>query len=239
MVSCLYCVHPEKWFFTTLLEYRRSNLCRIFLSLAFLFSAFMLALPPASAQVTSAEPEEEMLQTEQVQEEGEQDEMTPDMDLLLREVIFKHPQIAAASARSCRANYSLNIAKARNRPQITGSLEGNSALLSSVDYNDDTEKGRQLRGRAFNKPAYDVSRYGSLEGIVTNIATNTTEEANLPPYYETFISIPDPVFSISQARAEAIPGMQVTVDIIGGKRTVLSYLLSPIKRASEVAFREI
>lgn len=40
MVSCLYCVHPEKWFFTTLLEYRRSNLCRIFLSLAFLFSAF-------------------------------------------------------------------------------------------------------------------------------------------------------------------------------------------------------
>lgn len=87
--------------------------------------------------------------------------------------------------------------------------------------------------------AYDVSRYGSLEGIVTNIATNTTEEANLPPYYETFISIPDPVFSISQARAEAIPGMQVTVDIIGGKRTVLSYLLSPIKRASEVAFREI
>ena len=53
------------------------------------------------------------------------------------------------------------------------------------------------------------------------------------------ISIPDPVFSISQARAEAIPGMQVTVDIIGGKRTVLSYLLSPIKRASEVTFREI
>ena len=155
MVSCLYCVHPEKWFFTTLLEYRWSYLCRIFLSLAFLFSAFMLALPPASAQVTSAEPEAEMLQTEQVQEEGVQDEMTPDMDLLLREVIFKHPQIAAASARSCRANYSLNIAKARNRPQITGSLEGNSALLSSVDYNDDTEKGRQLRGRAFNKPAYD------------------------------------------------------------------------------------
>ena len=87
--------------------------------------------------------------------------------------------------------------------------------------------------------AYDVSRYGSLEGIVIKIATNTTEEANLAPYYETFISIPNPVFSISQIKAEAIPGMQVTVGILGGKRTVLDYLLSPIQRASEVAFREI
>ncbi len=87
--------------------------------------------------------------------------------------------------------------------------------------------------------AYDVSRYGNLEGIVTNIATNTTEEGDLPPYYETFIAIPDPVFPVSKVRAEAIPGMQVTVGIIGGKRTVLDYLLSPIKRASEVAFREI
>ena len=87
--------------------------------------------------------------------------------------------------------------------------------------------------------AYDVSRYGSLEGIVIKIATNTTEEANLAPYYETFISIPNPVFPISQIKAEAIPGMQVTVGILGGKRTVLDYLLSPIQRASEVAFREI
>ena len=138
MVSCLYCVHPEKRFFTTLFNYSQAEywqkeywqkeywqtfLCHIFLSLAFLFSAFMLALPPAFAQVTSAKPEAEMLQTEQVQDEGTQDGDVPDLYLLLRQVIFKHPQIAAASARSCRANYSLNIAKARNWPQVTGSRE--------------------------------------------------------------------------------------------------------------------
>jgi len=87
--------------------------------------------------------------------------------------------------------------------------------------------------------AYDVSRYGSLEGVVSNIATNTTEDEQQPPYYETFISIENPVFTVSQIRPEVIPGMQVTVDIIGGKRTVLDYILSPIKRASNVAFREI
>ena len=37
---------------------------------------------------------------------------------------------------------------------------------------------------------------------------------------------------------EIVPGMQVTVDIIGGKRTVLGYILSPIERATAVAFRE-
>ena len=34
------------------------------------------------------------------------------------------------------------------------------------------------------------------------------------------------------------PGMLVTADIIGGKRTVLDYILSPIKRATDAAFRE-
>lgn len=32
--------------------------------------------------------------------------------------------------------------------------------------------------------------------------------------------------------------MQVTVDIIGGKRTVMDYILTPIKWATDVAFRE-
>ena len=86
--------------------------------------------------------------------------------------------------------------------------------------------------------AYDVSRYGSLTGTVTNIATNTTEESNQPAYYETLIEIPDPIFAITGQRAEIRPGMLVTADIIGGKRTVLDYILSPIKRATDAAFRE-
>ena len=32
--------------------------------------------------------------------------------------------------------------------------------------------------------------------------------------------------------------MQVTVDIIGGKRTLMDYILTSIKRAIDVAFHE-
>jgi len=38
--------------------------------------------------------------------------------------------------------------------------------------------------------------------------------------------------------AELVPGMQATIDILGGKRTVMDYILTPIKKASRAAFRE-
>ena len=86
--------------------------------------------------------------------------------------------------------------------------------------------------------AYDVSRYGSLEGVVTHIASNTTEQDAMPPFYETLIEIPEIRFSRAELVPEMVPGMQVTVDILGGKRTVMDYILSPIQKATSVAFRE-
>jgi multidrug efflux pump subunit AcrA (membrane-fusion protein) len=35
-----------------------------------------------------------------------------------------------------------------------------------------------------------------------------------------------------------IPGMTVVVDIIGKKRSILNYILTPLERASGVVFRE-
>ncbi len=86
--------------------------------------------------------------------------------------------------------------------------------------------------------AYDVSRYGNLEGVVTHIASNTTEQDAMPPFYETLIEIPEIRFSRAELIPEMVPGMQVTVDILGGKRTVMDYILSPIHKATSVAFRE-
>ena len=86
--------------------------------------------------------------------------------------------------------------------------------------------------------AYVVSRYGSLECVVQNVASHTTEREGQPPFYETIITVPDPIFTKTGQSAEIIPGMTVVVDIIGGKRTVLDYILTPINRATSVAFRD-
>ena len=180
------------------------------------------------------------------------------IDAPVREAVTTHPRIATANTLVCQARHAFELEKAGLSPVITGALEGNSRLVGNVPKTGTAN----VRGRSFNsdynnavdlkvrlrKTLWDANRtrfavtsgaYGSLEGVVSNIATNTTEDEQQPPYYETFISIENPVFTVSRIRPEVIPGMQVTVDIIGGKRTVLDYILSPIKRASNVAFREI
>ena len=86
--------------------------------------------------------------------------------------------------------------------------------------------------------AYDVSRYGNLEGHVQRIAQNTTQEENFPPYYQTMIAIPEPRLSKSDGPVDIVPGMTVMVDIIGQKRTVLNYIMTPLNRSAGVAFRE-
>ncbi len=86
--------------------------------------------------------------------------------------------------------------------------------------------------------SYDIARYGYLKGFVQQIASNTTQFDKEQPFYETMIEIPDPQFSKVDMKITIVPGMTVTVDLIGKKRTVMSYILSPIERASSIAFRE-
>ena len=86
--------------------------------------------------------------------------------------------------------------------------------------------------------SYDVSRYGALDGVIEQIASNSTEEPNQPPYFVAMVNIPDPTFPNSGFKPEITPGMTATVDVLGDKRTVLGYILSPIKRAQTIAFKE-
>ena len=58
------------------------------------------------------------------------------------------------------------------------------------------------------------------------------------PYYKTMIEIDNFVFSKARMTPDAVPGMLLTVDIISGKRIVMDYTLTSIKRATDVAFRE-
>jgi len=86
--------------------------------------------------------------------------------------------------------------------------------------------------------SYDTARYGYLKGFVQQIASNTTQFDKEQPFYETMIEIPVPRFSKIDMDVTIVPGMTVTVDLIGKKRTIMNYILTPIERASSIAFRE-
>lgn len=46
------------------------------------------------------------------------------------------------------------------------------------------------------------------------------------------------VFSGTGQAATPVSGMEVVVDIVGNKRTILSYFLTPFNRATSVVFTE-
>ena len=84
---------------------------------------------------------------------------------------------------------------------------------------------------------YDFSIYGSLPGEVEIVGSDTVEEENGDSYY---ISNIKPLTNVTTTgrTLEIIPGMTAQIDIITGKRTVLSYISSPITKTINTAFKE-
>ena len=86
--------------------------------------------------------------------------------------------------------------------------------------------------------AYDPSRYGVIMGVVRKVASNTTQPENAMPFYETIIAIPEVVFTKSPETPVITAGMPLQVDILGGKRTIMNYIMTPIQKSLATAFRE-
>lgn len=84
--------------------------------------------------------------------------------------------------------------------------------------------------------AYDFGVYGGLEAVVENISPDTeTDERGTNTYYVVRVRTKQTNFS---DKMPIIPGMTAEVDILTGKKTVLSYLLKPILKAHAYALRE-
>ena len=86
--------------------------------------------------------------------------------------------------------------------------------------------------------AYDPSRYGVVMGVVRRVASNTTQPENAMPFYETIIAIPEVAFTKSPEQPVITSGMPLQLDILGGKRTVMQYIMTPIQKSLATAFRE-
>lgn len=86
--------------------------------------------------------------------------------------------------------------------------------------------------------AYDPSRYGVVMGVVRRVASNTTQPENAMPFYETIIAIPEMAFTKSREDPVISSGMPLQVDILGGKRTVMEYIMTPTQKSLAAASLE-
>ena len=84
---------------------------------------------------------------------------------------------------------------------------------------------------------YDFSIYGSLSGNVNIVGSDSVEEENGESFYIAQI-VPVSNITTTGKKLQLIPGMIAQIDIITGKRTVLSYISSPITKTMTTAFKE-
>jgi adhesin transport system membrane fusion protein len=86
--------------------------------------------------------------------------------------------------------------------------------------------------------AYDYATYGTFEGHVTGISADTLLDERDNSYYRVNIEV-DAKTNMSRVRQPGVlmPGMAASADIAVGKRTILSYILSPLLKFRDGAFR--
>jgi adhesin transport system membrane fusion protein len=83
--------------------------------------------------------------------------------------------------------------------------------------------------------AYDFSIYGGLDAKVENISPDTVIDERGNAYYVVRVRTEQPNFN---EKLPIIPGMTAEVDILTGRKSVLSYLLKPVLKAQAYALRE-
>jgi membrane fusion protein, adhesin transport system len=83
--------------------------------------------------------------------------------------------------------------------------------------------------------AYDSSIYGGLDAVVENISPDTVVDERGNAYYLVRVQTKKPQLG---ERMPIIPGMTAEVDVLTGKKSVLSYLLKPVLKVQQNALRE-
>jgi len=85
---------------------------------------------------------------------------------------------------------------------------------------------------------YEYIRYGGLEGTVSQIAADANDARSGNPYFRVIIKTKHAYLGEGGVKLPITPGMQATIDIRTGERTVLHYLMRPVLKLKSEAFRE-
>lgn len=162
---------------------------------------------------------------------------------------------ATGKALEDRVNRTMVVSPVRGIVQqimvntIGGVIQPGSDLVEIVPLDDKLliEVKIQPRDIAFLHPgqhavvkftAYDYTTYGGLDGELVQISPDTVTDKEGHSYYIARLRTDKNYLGTKEHPMVIIPGMVASVDIITGKKSILSYLLKPIIRAKAEALRE-
>lgn len=83
--------------------------------------------------------------------------------------------------------------------------------------------------------AFDFSRYGALEGTLVAISPDSFTDNKGVSFYEIKVKTTKASFSETEI---VLPGMSANINILTGKKTIMEYILKPLKDIKQNALRE-
>ena len=118
--------------------------------------------------------------------------------------------------------------------------------------NDDIGFVREQQPVKVKLAAFTFQKYGMLKGTVAHLSADASEQAGAGPEtasastapargalaYRTLVDLKTQTLEADGVTHRLSPGMQVTAEIHLGTRTVLEYLLSPVRKGFHEAARE-
>lgn len=141
------------------------------------------------------------------------------------------------------------IVKNMRHNTLGGVVKPGEAILDLVPSRDDlvvearlnpSDRGYVREGQeaTLKITTYDYARYGGIKGIVTLVAPDSTVPENGPPFFR--VQVRPEKYHLGDTADEYVitPGMEATVDIHTGTRSVLDYLVRPVLKLRHEAFRE-
>ena len=86
--------------------------------------------------------------------------------------------------------------------------------------------------------AFDFSKFGALDGFVTKVSADSLTKEDGSIWYLCQVSVPVNMVTTMGKNIQIQTGMVAQVDIISGEKTVLQYLIQPVTKVANEAFRE-
>jgi hemolysin D len=86
--------------------------------------------------------------------------------------------------------------------------------------------------------AFPFTRFGTVPGTITSIGSDAIEDEKLGLVYSVRVKLARSTIARGDTTVALTPGMAATADIKTGRRSILSYLVSPIDEARLSAGRE-
>lgn len=116
--------------------------------------------------------------------------------------------------------------------------DGGNLVAEVKLLNKDAGFVRSGQAVAVKLEAFPFTRFGTVPGRVETISSDAVEDERLGLVYEARVRLDRTQINRGDRVVPLTPGMAVTADVRTGRRSIMSYLISPIDKARQEAGRE-